>query len=48
MIRYSIIFSGVVRMGVTGPNVFSISLRFWARVYIGFRNYAYLWLLEKQ
>ncbi len=28
MIRYSIIFSGVVRMGVTGPNVFRISLRF--------------------
>jgi len=28
VIRYSIIFSGVVRMGVTGPNVFSISLRF--------------------
>ena len=29
MIRYSIIFSGVVRMGVTGLNVFSISFRFW-------------------
>jgi len=28
VIRYSIIFSGVVRMGITGPNVFSISLRF--------------------
>jgi len=28
VIRYSIIFSGVVRMGVSGPSVFSISLRF--------------------
>ena len=32
MIRYSIIFSGVVRMGVTGPSVLSISLRFWVSV----------------
>ena len=32
VIRCSIIFSGVVRMGVTGPNVFSISLRFWVSV----------------
>ena len=32
MIRYSIIFSGVVRMGVSGPSVFSISLRFWVSI----------------
>ena len=29
MIRCSIIFSGVVRIGLSGPSVFSSSFRFW-------------------
>ena len=32
MIRCSIRFSGVVRMGVSGPSVLVISFRFWVSV----------------
>ena len=32
MIRCSIRFSGVVRMGVCGPSVLVISFRFWVSV----------------
>jgi len=32
VIRCSIRFRGVVRMGVSGPSVFSISFRFWVSV----------------
>jgi len=32
VIRCSIRFSGVVRTGVSGPSVFSISLRFWVSI----------------
>jgi len=32
VIRCSIRFRGVVRMGASGPSVFSISFRFWVSV----------------